>query len=494
MIEAGFTSFGDIEDLTKEEILDKKIFEYLFSIEDISNREKIIMKLEEKARKINALPNFKRVFKQYEKKYSKIEKQSSIGNKVTHNEIAKNLLENNSIVIYENDLYIYENGFYIKDKRSIEQKILNLVPDATSYFREEVYKNLNLEAKSMTLDRESGVINFKNGLFDIKTKKLCEHTSNFFSINQINTNYNPNAEKVQAVDDVLNKLSSGKLKRKQTILEMIGYSMTTSVKLQKAFILYGETARNGKSTLTDIITELFGRENVGNVSFKEMNKNRFAASGIKGKILDMGKEMTTEYIDDVSIFKMFITGDYLEIEEKFKPKQSIRPYAKFIFNANKLPAVADKTNGFYRRLQIIPLETSFTNKDANSFDFNKIVSKEALEYLAKISVEAYMNMGETFSNYEESEQEVSKYKIEANSILSFINDEDYIMSIIEKNKVRYANDIYVSYKQYCIENEYRPIGRNKFYKEFERSKLISIIGQYNHQKTYTFNLDFYNKS
>ena len=49
-------------------------------------------------------------------------------------------------------------------------------------------------------------------------------------------------------------------------------------------------------------------------------------------------------------------------------------------------------------------------------------------------------------------------------------------------------------KQYCIDNQYRPIGRNKFYKEFEKSHLVSNINQYNHQKTYVFNMDFYTKN
>ena len=305
-------------------------------------------------------------------------------------------------------------------------------------------------------------------------------------MNQINIDYNPKAQKVQIIDNVLDNLSCKKQERKQTILEMIGYSMTTSVKLQKAFVLYGETARNGKSTLINIIISLIGRENIGTVSFKDINKNRFAASGIKNKILDIGNEMTDEYIEDVEILKMWVTGDYLEIEEKFKAKQKILPYAKFIFNANKLPSVADKTDGFYRRLQIIPLEYSFSDEDVSKFNFNELVSEEALEYLARISVEAYLNMGEHFANYEESDEEVAKYKTRASSILSFIYDKEYISSYINiGTTIRYADEVYACYKQYCTENQFRAVGRNKFYKEFEKSSLISIY-TYRNKKTYKF--------
>ena len=484
--------YKDVQDLDKKHICQKEIFEYIFCFEDPAQREGIIMELEERAKAVGASPNFKRMYKQYEKMFLKNTKNNSLI-KQSHNEVADILLQNNNIVLYENDLFIYKNGVYNRDEKNIERKIIEIIPDATSHFREEVYKILKLKLEPKEIfDREKKVINFKNGLFSIKERRMYEHTPKFFSINQINTNLNFNASKVQAIDEVLNKLSSGNEKRKQTILEMIGYAMTTSVALQKAFILYGNTAQNGKSTLINIITELIGNENVGTVPFKELSKNKFAGSGIRGKLLNVGSEMTDEFIEDVSNFKMYITGDEVEVEEKFKPRQKIRPYAKFIFSANELPTVADKTDGFYRRLQIIPLEYSFTNKDRKTFDFNKLTTKEALEYLARISIESYLGMNENFSNYEESEEEVNKYRTTGSSVLSFINDEEYITSIVKsETKNRFAKEIYALYKNYCMENQYRPIGRNKFYKEFEKSKLI-IIGEYQH--IYTFNLDFYKKN
>jgi len=448
LFEAGFTPFEskEIEELTKEELLSRIFFDYMFSINDIFAKQDAIAKAESRANELKIKPQFKEIMKVYKKQ--EVTQNKLISNlQIKHNEVAEQILNENSIALYENDLYIYKDGVYIKDKKEIDKKTIKIIPEATSYFRNEVYQDLILNATEMKIDKERGVINFKNGLFSLKDKKIYQHTPKFFSINQIQTNLNFEAKKVQAIDDVLNKLSSNKPERKQTILEMIGYSMTTSVKLQKAFILYGETARNGKSTLINIITELIGKENLGRVSFEDMNKNRFASSGIKGKILNIGSEMSEDYILDVSNFKMFITGDDLEIEEKFKPKQIISPYAKFIFNANKLPNVADKTNGFYRRLQIIPLETSFTDKDAKNFDFQKLVSNEALEYLAKIALEAYMSMSEHFSNYKESNEEVSKYKIASNSILNFINDKDYISTFINNGvSTKYASQVYYTYK------------------------------------------------
>lgn len=476
--EAEYMPF-DIETLSKDELIDKMVFDYLLTIDDKFKREKVILKLEERAKKEKCLSSFKTLLKEY------IKKESIVTEKLKHNDVAKKLLKENSIVLYQDTLYIYVNGVYTDDTRVFERKIIDIIPDANSFFRKEVCKNLVLEAKTAMIDKESGILNFKNGLYSIEDKKLYPHTPSFFSINQINTNFNENAKTVQAVDTFLDKISTNKPKRRQSILEMIGYCMTPSVKLQKAFVLYGETARNGKSTLANLITELIGRGNTSNISFKEINTNRFAASKIKGKLLNIGSEMNDDYIGDVSILKMLITGDYLEVEEKFKAKETLSPYAKFIFNANVLPHVADKTNGFYRRLQIIPLETSFTEEDSKKFNFKELISEKALEYLAKISVEAYLSMGEYFSNEEESAKEVNKYKRASNSVLSFATNKEAIYSLCSKIKTHKAVDVYEKYKDYCQENQFKSVGRSKFYEEIEKSKILRV-GERNHQKTYTF--------
>ena len=342
---------------------------------------------------------------------------------------------------------------------------------------------MELKATNKIFDKESEIINFKNGLYNLKSKQLYAHTPEFFSMNQVDVNYIANPQKIIAVDDFLDKISSYKKERKNAILEMIGYSMTTSVKLQKAFILYGETARNGKSTLSNVIQALIGKDNVSNISLKDMARNAFATFQIRNKLLNIGSEMSDEFLEDMSTFKMFVTGDYLSVEEKFKSKQTISPYAKMLFIANELPAVADKTNGFYRRLEIIPLETSFTDEDAKSFNIKDLLTSEALEYLANISVSAYLNMGNVFSNYEESDREVKKYKLNANSVVSFFNDKDS-NCLYRKAEVT-AQEFYSAYKDYCIANQYKGLGRNKFYEQLEKNNYVKVFSK-NNQKYYSF--------
>ena len=96
-------------------------------------------------------------------------------------------------------------------------------------------------------------------------------------------------------------------------------------------------------------------------------------------------------------------------------------------------------------------------------------------------------MGDQFSNYEESNRELKKYQISSSSVLAFANDKEQIKNMCRKSHTLNAIDVYSNYKEYCINNQYRIVGRTKFYNEIEKNKLI-IVGEKNHQKIYTFNV------
>ncbi|MCI8486108.1 MAG: hypothetical protein HFJ20_03250 [Clostridia bacterium] len=481
----------EFENLTRDEILNISVIETVLAIPNADMQERMLAKLEIRAKELKILSNFRRLLKAVQKENDERNVTIIDKNKITHDEVAKQLLKNNNLALFENEICIYEDGVYKQDEETLYKKIIEILPTANTYFRKEVYNYLLLIAPRKYINKESGIINFKNGLFNINTKEFKAHTPEYFSINQLNVNLNFEVEKVQAIEDVLNKLSCNISERKQAILEMIGYSMTTSVKLQKAFVLYGKTAGNGKSTLINIISDMIGKSNIGNVTLDDLSNNKFASSGIKGKLLNVGSEMTKEYLKDVSTFKQWITGDDLEVEEKFKAKQTISPYAKFIFNANELPKVADKTNGFYRRLHIIPFEAKFTKQDNKSFNFDSLVTKQALEYLAKISIEAYMNINLDFANYEESNKEIEQYKIENNNALVFINDKEYMKSFLSTGTaVKRKTEVYSAYKSYCKENEFKPMGKKVFYDEISRTGLVEE-GLYLGYNIYKFDKDIY---
>lgn len=406
--------------------------------------------------------------------------------KPSHDIIARRLLQENEIRVFEDTLYIYENGVYRRNEKSINRKIIEIYPKATTRMQKEVKSYLLTMAPEVQLKYEN-VINFRNGLFDLRTNQIILHSPKYFTINQINVNLNANPVKVVAVDKFLDRISCDNCERKNAILQMIGYSMTSSVEMQKAFVLYGKTAGNGKSTLLEIIEKLIGRENVSHVTLQDFVSNRFSVSEIKGKLVNIVSEMTKEFLKDSSVFKQIVTGDTINVEEKFKDRHTIKPYAKHIFTANELPKVADTSNGYFRRLFIIPFEAVFTETEKSNFNFNELVTQQALEYLAAISLKEYIKAirKNKFSNEEESKNIIETYKMDSNTVIAYLYDKDRMRCLLRSGRVRKRNEVFADYINYCKDSGYIHKGRNKFYEEVEATGLVQK-GVYNGYDTYIF--------
>lgn len=102
------------------------------------------------------------------------------------------------------------------------------------------------------------------------------------------------------------------------------------------------------------------KRKVNHITLQDFINNRFSVLEIKGKLVNIVSEMTKEFLKDSSVFKQIVTGDTITVEEKFKDRYTIKPYTKHIFIANKLPKVADTSNGYFRKLFVIPFEAVFT--------------------------------------------------------------------------------------------------------------------------------------
>lgn len=406
--------------------------------------------------------------------------------KPSHDIIARRLLQENEIRVFEDTLYIYENGVYRRNEKSINRKIIEIYPKATTRMQKEVKSYLLTMAPEVQLKYEN-VINFRNGLFDLRTNQIILHSPKYFTINQINVNLNTNPVKVVAVDKFLDRISCDNCERKNAILQMIGYSMTSSVEMQKAFVLYGKTAGNGKSTLLEIIEKLIRRENVSHVTLQDFVSNRFSVSEIKGKLVNIVSEMTKEFLKDSSVFKQIVTGDTINVEEKFKDRHTIKPYAKHIFTANELPKVADTSNGYFRRLFIIPFEAVFTETEKSNFNFNELITQQALEYLAAIALKEYIKAirENKFSNEEESKNIIETYKMDSNTVIAYLYDKDRMRCLLRSGRVRKRNEVFADYINYCKDSGYIHKGRNKFYEEVEATGLVQK-GVYNGYDTYIF--------
>lgn len=470
-----------ISGFVKNDLLNPDTIEQqITALNNYNDKMEILSYMQDRARELKIKTLFDRVVRDnkldiYESKESK---------KLKPNEMSDLLHKNNIYKMFQNECYIYKNNSYnVLDDMDIEREIIKHKEDALSGFRKETLLNLKLKAENIDfrnktfLNTRENYISYQNGLLNLKTRKLEEHNPDMFFINQIPHSYTatPVADDNNALATCLKELSCNDESTYTAILQMIGYCQTNKTNIQKCFFLYGSGA-NGKSTLLEIIRATIGQDNISDLSFKDMtgDNSRFRLSQIENKILNISGEMTTQYAPELEHFKKLTGEDEILIERKHKEPKTIKPYAKFIFNANELPRVADKSKAFYRRLNIIEMKASFTDEQKARFNIKNILTDDNIEWLINKSITAYLDMPNNhFANEKQSDELVSIYRLENSTALQYL-ESDSFYKMYEVQKMRTFREIYLDYANYCKYYGYEKSSLRNFQKEIEDSNLYTI--------------------
>ena len=198
-------------------------------------------------------------------------------------------------------------------------------------------------------------INVLNGIVDVRTGVLREHTPEFLSSIQLPIQYDRDA-KCPAWFRFLESTLPEDLHR--LIWQYIGLLLVPDMSYQKAALFFGPGG-NGKSVLIDAILALLGRSNVSSKTLHQLEENRFAAADLMGKLANVSSDLPAQHLADSSMFKMIVGCDEVDAERKHQPAFKFRPFARMLFSANTFPRSGDATDGFFRKWIVFPFEKSF---------------------------------------------------------------------------------------------------------------------------------------
>ena len=308
-------------------------------------------------------------------------------------------------------------------------------------------------------------INFQNGFYDPKVKKMVLHSPEYLSINQLPHCFKPSARPEGKVVEEWLQFIAPKEDDREMILQFAGYCLGRDVSQQKFMILNGEGG-SGKSTLIHVIEEIIGPENISNISLTELQQ-RFASFGLMGKLLNSCADLEIAALEDTSVLKKSLGEDRLRAEQKGHDAISFKSYAKMIFSTNELPTVrAERTNGFYRRLLIMTMNRTPTRKRADFFD----ALHDEIDYFIHISVAALERMYEAgqIAESQASVEAINQMKLDSDTVEAWLQE---VMYRVPGSKLE-RSACYSSYEQYCKDNERQALLRTSFYKAM-RSKGYS---------------------
>ena len=371
---------------------------------------------------------------------------------------AKYLKSECNIVKINNNLYIYKDGVYCEGAEYIESRMIQIIPTLSDRQRKEVLKYLNIYINKNIKLSDARYIAFNNGVYNVVDDSFSDFSPEIIVTNKIPHDYDPTAYS-ELCDKTLNKLSCQDANIRALLEEMIGYTFYRRNELRKCFILTGEK-RNGKSTFLDLINALLGEENISALDIKELNK-QFKTAELVNKLANIGDDISDDFIPDGAIFKKLVSGNRVNVERKNANPFDFNNYAKFLFSANNIPRMKDKTGAILDRMIIVPFNAEFkeTDEDYDPYIKYKLLTPEVMSYLINIGIKGLKRVLETrkFTESGKVDAELREYEENNNPVLTFFNEIELVDVINNSTK-----DVYAKYKGYCYANGLQAISNIEF--------------------------------
>lgn len=352
------------------------------------------------------------------------------------------LLKRMDIKLYQSKLYFKSNGKYISDDRLLLKNINHFLP-LTKHQDNEILHQLCKFATEISESNIEFPIILNNGVL-VNGIYYKDYKYNFTPF-YLNVDYNTNAYD-NYVDTFMNDISCNRLSIRQTLEEILGHIILTNNFPAHVFFLLGAGA-NGKSTFLEMINNFVS--NMGqNLNLESFNDDTSVAS-LRGKLSNCSDETENIYIEKCKNYKSLASGNTITIRPIYSSPIKLKNTATLILSANTMPNFKDKTNGFFRRLVIIPFDFKVSRK-INNLDF-LLSTPNAQSYILNLAIAGATRIRN--NNYKLSpnkyiEEEIEKYILDIDSVANFLANYDDIHG-------KTTESVYDAYKSFCINNGYR---------------------------------------
>lgn len=428
---------------------------------------------------LEQLPNESEQAKDIRKQLDKIKVNTKHYRILSIKNVSKTATKNRWGLCKNHDfIYLYNSAFWTEIDKDEFQKFLGEAAEKMGVrwdntqdyqFREQLFKQfLATEYLSNPPgDQNKVLINLLNGTFEVTAKgtKLRQFDRADFLTYQLPFEYDPEAE-APIFQTYLNKVLPDK-ERQRVLAEYLGFVFikhgSNALKEEKALILYG-TGANGKSVFFEIVTSMFGRDNVSNYSLQSLTEEKgFYRARISNKLVNYASEISGKL--EASLFKNMVSGEPVEACLKYGQPFTMTDYAKFIFNCNELPKEVEHTNAYFRRFLIIPFDVTIPEHEQDKQLHAKIIKNE-LSGVFNWVLEGLNRLLEQkgFSVCEAAKQAVEQYKIQSDSVKQFIEENGYQSSPTDHKLIK---ELYTDYRAFCSDDGCPPVKKTNFIKRVQ---------------------------
>jgi len=374
------------------------------------------------------------------------------------------------------DIFYYINGVYSKNGNLLISKkcrqywevlgidttmineITNIVRDKTMILSESENQDIfDIDYKKIIL---------KNGMYDLDKMELMDYDPKVLSTIKHPIWYDID-KTCPKFDEFISSCFAGDKVRISQAWEMMALCFIKKYIIQKAYVNYG-IGSNGKSTFLSILRNMIGITNTTSIPMQQFQNSQFIGYEMRGKCANISADGGTEKITKTEFLKGVLGGDAIRCEQKFKNPFVYLPFVTIIFTFNELPAVADASDGFARKIQTIHWDQKFYGNDRkHKVDQLAYDSEERSGIFNKLVPIIKRLIDTRLLEHESSVDETKAIWLSRSDSFYRFKKEHMIIGVSYKISPKLIES---AYEQFCQEERMTPIPKHVF---FDKLKAIN---------------------
>lgn len=324
-----------------------------------------------------------------------------------------------------------------------------------------------------------GLIPMANGNFDVEKylagelDVLSPHTSSLFVLHSLPYDFIPDA-KCPTFDAIMAENLPDPAHRSY-LQEWFGLNLLPDSTFEAFMLLIGEGG-TGKTVSCTLLSGMLGSASVSAIPLEAFSPVRtFPLAALVGKLANIAEEIGECDKAAEGLLKQLVTGSPVTIERKFGEPFELRNRARLTFATNVLPRFADRSNGIWRRMLILPFSEVVPEgkRDRRYLDTEWWIASGELPGVFLWALEGLRRLRERGRFHEPIECRAMReeYKRDSNPAGLFLQDH----CTADITATTPGNVLFQAYSAHVKEQGHHPLSEPMFAREVRR--LFPLAGK-----------------
>jgi len=334
-------------------------------------------------------------------------------------------------------------------------------------------------------DRDDPLVCVGNGVVNLRTGELKDHSPEYRFIRGLDVDHNPAAADPSKILEFLDDVTEREADR-DTLLDHLAHGLMPGHPYRAFVVCYGPGG-NGKTQVSELFRGFVGRENAAAVEIDELANGDFATGDLPGTFINWGDDMAGDgggQLSDLSLLKKATGGSEIRANEKYEKTFNFKNEAAMFFSANEPPRIGEQKHSIEDRIYPIEMPYRFkSNPDPdNPMEKEKtpnasavlLDDETAMMGLLQLAVEHAGRLIESRGQYSQPEspsERLEKYNRSADPIVMFAG------RLLEEAAGEYRirkDDVYRAYRAFCESVDERAAGERGFKRQLPGSVPMEV--------------------